>query len=171
MACSTEESDMAEHNDPPEEGATPASHGPGDPPAPEPPAGPGDRSAVHAHEGAIPQGETLDQGPPRTGRWSGRVRRWSGNGSVRMGAVTLVAGLIGGLVGGGIVAAFNGGGHDERTVPVRVERGMPGGPGFRGPRYYYEQPPYGWMGPNRPVYPRPAVPPTPAPTPSPKSTG
>jgi hypothetical protein len=81
-----------------------------------------------------------------------------------MGALAIVAGLVGGLVGGGIVAAFSGDGHD-RAVPVRFERGAPG---FRAPRY--------WEQPNRvPQFrrgiPQPAQPAPPTSAPAPQPTG
>jgi hypothetical protein len=168
-ACSTEESDMAEHNehDSSAEGATPE---PAEAPSPASGQGPGDRSATHAYEGAAPhpQAETLSTGAPTGGRWSGRFRHWSASGTVRMGAVALVAGLVGGLVGGGIVAAFSDDGHDH-AVPVRFERGMQRGgpPGFYGPRYYRGQPPNGrWNPPNAPGVPQPNPPATPVPAPT-----
>jgi hypothetical protein len=111
------------------------------------------------------QTERLESHPaPRPSRW----RRWSSNGSVRAGGLTLVAGLVGGLVGGGVVALADHG-HDDRTGPVRISRGADG-PGFRGPGRWY--PPYGGYAPNRriPLPNRPDLPnqpPTPAPTPTP----
>jgi hypothetical protein len=156
---------MAEHN---EHESSPE----GAAPEPQPPqaaaGGPGDRSATHAYEGAAPhpQAETLSTAaaPAGGGRWSGRFRRWSADGTVRMGAVTLIAGLVGGLVGGGIVAAFSDDGHD-RAVPARFERGVQrdGPPGFYGPRYRGQPPNGRWM-PNR--VPQPNPPATPAPTPT-----
>ena len=52
-----------------------------------------------------------------------------------------MAGLVGGLVGGGIVAAFSDDGGHDRSGPVRFQRQVPGGaPGFRGPRYWGQVP-------------------------------
>jgi hypothetical protein len=135
----------------------------------------------HPADGAPPPGEQTSQPPPATGegdvigtaphasapeRPPSRYRRWSANAGVRMGAVAIVAGLVGGLVGGGIVAAFSGDGHD-RVQPVRFERGMPrGGPGFGGPRYLI---PRGqWQRRDRPQ--TPPTPPAPV-TPSPRVSG
>jgi hypothetical protein len=86
-----------------------------------------------------------------------------------MGVVAIVAGLIGGLVGGGVVAAFSDDGHD-RPGPARFERGVP--PGFRG--YYGRRPNGRWAPPNRRNMPwpgRPGASGRPAPEPSPKTTG
>jgi hypothetical protein len=135
----------------------------GTPPA-EPGAAPNPGHSAAAPEGGptVPVRSGADVPPPRG---PGRVRRWSASPPARMGAITLVAGLIGGLVGGGIVAAFsdNGGGHGVR--PTRVERMIPyGGPGF-GPRYWGPPPGDGWGYPKRPGMP------TAPPMPSPKTTG
>ncbi|MFB9833517.1 hypothetical protein [Actinoallomurus acaciae] len=175
---------MAEHDEhDPRESATPA----GEPsaPRPEPPAEPAGGGqappppAAPAPGAPPPQGgaqtEFLEsgrtpppyaEGPPNgPSRW----RRWSSNGSVRAGALTLVAGLIGGLVGGGIVAAFN---HDHGPDrPSQVRRFGPGemgrgfGPGMRG-----WAPPNGGWGQNHRM-PQPNQPGTPAPAPSPTSSG
>lgn len=145
---------MAEHDEhPPVEGAVPASHEASEPP----PADPAPRPA--ASEGPPPHAETLNYGaPPRDSRY----RRWAANGSVRVGAVAIVAGLVGGLVGGGIVAAFSDGGGHDRSGPVRFQREMPGGgPGFRGPRYW-GQFPNGRGFPDRGL-PQPTTPGTPTP--------
>jgi hypothetical protein len=154
---------MSEHDEhPPAEGAVPVSRESG-----EPPADPAARPAPPVSGGPPPRGETLEYGAaPRESRF----RRWSGNGAVRAGALAIVAGLVGGLVGGGIVAAFDGGdGHDDRSGPVRIQRQLPGGaPGFRGPRYWGQQGPNGRGFPNRRI-PQPATPATP--TPSPKTSG
>lgn len=89
-----------------------------------------------------------------------RFRRWSANASVRTGTVAVVAGLVGGLVGGGVVAAFSDDGH---VRPVRFEREMPrGGPGFRMPPYYRR--PFGRRMPPRQG--RPQTPPAPTPSPT-----
>jgi hypothetical protein len=87
-----------------------------------------------------------------------------------MGALAIVAGLVGGLVGGGIVAAFNDDGHD-RKGPVFFQRGMQrGGPGFRVPRYQGQQP--NRMPQFRRGIPQPNQPAQPAtPTPSPTTSG
>lgn len=140
---------MSEHSEHPAEGSTP----PGEPVHPASPA-PAEGDVI----GTAPHASAAERPPSR-------FRRWSANASVRMGAVAIVAGLVGGLVGGGIVAAFSDDGHD-RVQPMRFERGMPrGGPGFRVPPYYGG--PYGrWM-PRQQG--QPAIPPTPAP--SPKATG
>jgi hypothetical protein len=144
---------MAEHEEP-AEGAVPASHEASEPPPAARPA---------ASEGPPPRAETLDYGaPPRDSRF----RRWSAHGSVRVGAVAIVAGLVGGLVGGGIVAAFSDGGGHDRSGPVRFKREMPGGaPGFRGPRYWGQLP-------NGRGFPDPRLPqPTMPGTPTPKASG
>lgn len=182
---------MAEHDEhDPREGATPAGEpsaarpeppaapagGGQAPPPPDPPVAPappgpgapppqGGAQAEFLESGRTPPPYVEGAAPPPSGpsRW----RRWSSNGSVRAGALTLVAGLIGGLVGGGIVAAFN---HDhgpDRLVQVR--RFGPGemGRGFgQGPRDW--APPNGGWGQNRRV-PQPNQPG--APVPSPKSSG
>jgi hypothetical protein len=151
---------MAEHNehDSSPEGAAPESR-----PPQTAAGGPGDRSATHAYEGAAPhpQAETLSTAAPAGG---GRFRRWSANGTVRMGAVTLIAGLVGGLVGGGIVAAFSDDGHD-RAVPVRLERPAPWG-GFTGPRYRGQPPNGRRIMPDQPAPIPPGTPVQPTPTPS-----
>jgi hypothetical protein len=142
---------MSEHSEHPAEGTPP----------------PGERTSP-AHP-APAEGDVIGTAPhgPAPARPPSRFRHWSANASVRMGAVAVVAGLIGGLVGGGIVAAFSDDGHD-RVKPMRFERGGPrGGPGFRVPPYYWG--PYGRMVPPRQV--QPTTPPTTAPTPSPKATG
>lgn len=103
-------------------------------------------------------------GPPAPARERGpsRFRRWSANASARTGAVALVAGLVGGLAGGGVVAAFSDDGHDQGQK-VRFERGMPRGfPEFRGPRHWAPR------GPGNAPYQQP---PQPVPTPSPRTTG
>jgi hypothetical protein len=115
------------------------------------------------------EGDVIGTAPPAGGppapAGPSRFRRWSGNASVRTGAVALVAGLVGGLAGGGIVAAFSDDGHDH-AQPVRFERGMPPGfPEFRGPRYWAPR------GPGNAPYPRPPQAPQQAPTPSPRATG
>jgi hypothetical protein len=70
--------------------------------------------------------------------------------------------LVGGLAGGGIVAAFSDDGHDHAR-PVRFERDMPRGfPGFRGPHH---------RAPRGPAHAPYREPPQPAPTPTPKATG
>jgi hypothetical protein len=82
-----------------------------------------------------------------------------------------VAGLVGGLVGGGIVAAFSDDGGHERSGPVRFERQMPGGaPGFRGPRYWGELP-NGRGFPDRGFPDRRFPQPTTPVTPTPKASG
>jgi hypothetical protein len=153
---------MSEHSERPAEGTPPPGER-GTPPSeartapPPPPSGEGDviGTAPAAAGPYTPAGER----PPS------RFRRWSANASVRTGAVALVAGLVGGLAGGGIVAAFSGDDHDH-VRPVRVERGMPrGGPGFHGPRHW------GPGGPQFRQFRQPAQPPQPAPTPSPRTTG
>jgi hypothetical protein len=164
---------MAEHDEhPPAGGAVPASRGSGEAEPPAAEADPATRPA--ASESPPPHAETLDQGaPPRGGGWSGRARRWSGSGAVRLGAVAIAAGLVGGLVGGGIVAAFSDDDGPDRAVPMRFERHMQrGGPGWGGPRYWGGQPPYGWMDPRGVPQPgRPGVPVQPAPVPSPTASG
>lgn len=153
---------MAEHDEhPPEQGAAPRT--PADRPVAEPPhTEPSHAEPPHAEP---PHAETLAYGPPPR---EGRVRRWARNGSVRMGAVTLVAGLVGGLVGGGIVAAFSDDGHDGGG-PVRFDRRLPrGGPEFG--RRYWGPPGGGFQGRRFPQQPPPQQPP-PTPVPSPKATG
>jgi hypothetical protein len=168
---------MAEHEEHPAEG-TP--RGPDETPAGEAPPAAG-APAAHPHEGAPPPPPppggtapyaTTAPAPPAPAP-PGRFSRWSANAGVRMGAVAIVAGLVGGLVGGGIVAAFNGDGHDH-AVPVRFAPGMQrGGPGFGAPGYWGQQPNRvpqfrrGIPQPNQPVQPATPVPPTP----SPKSSG
>jgi hypothetical protein len=154
---------MAEHDEhPPAEGARPSAETPAA-------AEPATRPA--ASEGPPPPAETITRGSSARGD---RFRRWSRNGAVRLGATAIVAGLIGGLVGGGIVAAFSDdGGHDRYGGPVMFQRNMPGGPpGFRAPRYW-GQPPYGRSGPNGRRLPQqqPTPPAQPTPVPSPKATG
>lgn len=138
----------------------------------------------HPSEGAAapsgPTGPAGDAFPPAEGPppppkpRDGRFRRWSSGAPARMGAVALAAGLIGGLVGGGIVALFSGDGHDDRSMPVRFERGMPrGGQGFGGPRFYDPRGQWGRPYPRlpfQPPKPQPTAPVTPAP-PTPKATG
>ncbi|GAB2862590.1 hypothetical protein GCM10027176_75620 [Actinoallomurus bryophytorum] len=161
---------MAEHEEHPAEG-TP--RGPDETPAGEAPpaAGP---PAAHAHEGAPPPPPPGGTTPYATAAPAqpGRFRRWSAHAGVRMGAVAVVAGLVGGLVGGGIVAAFSDGGHDH-SGPAVFQRQMRGAPGFRAPGYWGQQPNRmpqfrrGMPQPNQPVQPATPVPPTP----SPKSSG
>ena len=179
---------MAENEEHPAEGAAPAPRGPGETPAAETPAGAapaaeappaaGPPPAAHSHEGAPPPppppGGTAPYATPAPAG-PGRFRRWSANAGVRMGALAIVAGLVGGLVGGGIVAAFNGDGHDHEG-PVLFQREMRGAPGFRAPGYWGQQPNRvpqfgrGLPQPNQPD--QPVQPPTPVPpTPSPKSSG
>jgi hypothetical protein len=160
---------MAEHEEHPAEGTTPE-RGEEAPPAPaaeQPPA-----AAAHPHEGATPPpaGTTPYATAAPAPAAPGRFRRWSANAGLRMGAVAVVAGLVGGLVGGGIVAAFSDDGHD-RSGPVRLMPGMQrGGPNFRVPRYYGQQP--NRMPQFRRGVPQPGQPATPAPpAPSPKSSG
>jgi hypothetical protein len=152
---------MAEHdeNDP---AATP----PREPRPPAAAAGPGD--ATHANEGAAPP-PRVEQPAQAVPAGPGRARRWSGSGTVRMAAVTLAAGLVGGLVGGGIVAAFDHDDGPDRTVHMRFQPGMRGdvGPGFRGPRYWGRPPDGGWFVPKGPGAPAPTAPATP----TPKSSG
>ena len=164
---------MAENEERPAENTAP--RGPGDTPAAAgeaPPAA--GQPAAHPHEGAPPPppGGTAPSATPAPAE-PGRFRRWSANAGVRMGAVAIVAGLVGGLVGGGIVAAFSDDGHDH-TGPVFFQRGMQrGAPGFLVPRYRGRQPDRvpqfrrGIPQPNQPVQPATPVPPTP----SPKTSG
>jgi hypothetical protein len=162
---------MAEHEEHPAEGTTP--RGPGDiPAAGEAPPAPA-QPAAHPHEGAPPPppGGTAPYATPAPAQ-PGRFRRWSANAGVRMGAVAVVAGLVGGLVGGGIVAAFDDDGHDHGPV-VFQRKMMRGGPNFRAPRNWGQQPGRvpqfrrGIPQPNQPVQPATPVPPTP----SPKASG
>ena len=152
---------MSEHSEHPAEGAPPPAPGTQPPAASTQPSAPGTQPPA-------PEGDVIGTAPPAYAgeRPPSRWRRWSANAGVRMEAVAIVAGLIGGLVGGGIVAAFDDDGGDH-VMPMRVERGVPyGGPGFRGPRYWmpYGGPPGRQNPPNR----QPAQP---VPTPSPKTTG
>ncbi|MGI5230723.1 hypothetical protein [Actinoallomurus sp. CA-142502] len=175
---------MAEQDErDPREGATPAGESPAarpEPPAPPagggqtpPPPGPG---APPPHGGA--QAEFLESGrtappyvegaaPPRESRW----HRWSSNGTARAGALTLVAGLIGGLVGGGIVAAFNDDHGSDHTVRLIQRDGRDFGFGRRG----FVPPNGGWgqyrrmPQPNQPQQPDQSG--APVPVPSPKASG
>jgi hypothetical protein len=106
-------------------------------------------------------GEVL-HGPGRSGGGPGRMRRWATSGAGQIGIAALVAGVIGGLIGGGIVAAFT---HDDHDGPrqVRIERAVPfggNGPGMR-QRYWGRPPGNGWIRPDRPGM--PTTPPTPTP--------
>ncbi|WP_329239313.1 hypothetical protein OG417_37410 [Actinoallomurus sp. NBC_01490] len=144
---------------PPDRPVAPAPPGPGAPP----PQGGAQTDFLESGRTAPPYVEGAAP-PPGPGRW----RRWSSNGSVRAGALTLVAGLVGGLVGGGIVAAFDDDHGHDRSVQVRFGPGGIMGRGYgHAPRDW--APPNGW-GPNRRV-PQPGQPATPAPVPSPKSSG
>lgn len=165
---------MAEHEEQPAEGATP--RGPGDTPAAAGEAPPAAGQPAAQHEGAPPPpppppGGTATYAAPAPAG-PGRFRRWSANAGVRMGTVAVVAGLVGGLVGGGIVAAFSDHGHDRKS-PVFFQRDMRGAPGFRAPGFRGQQPNRipqfrrGIPQPNQPVQPATPVPPTP----SPKASG
>jgi hypothetical protein len=152
----TEESGMAESNE--REGAAPGERPPA---SAESPAADGEQ-AEFLESGRTPP--PYSEGPPRPSRW----RRWSSNGTVRAGGLTLVAGLVGGLVGGGIVAAFDDDHGDERSGPVRFDRSMHGVPGFRAP-HGWAPPDGGGFGPHHrmPMRDWPGAPvPTPTPTPS-----
>lgn len=87
-------------------------------PAEEPPVG-------HPGGAAPPRTEYLDTEPPR----GGRFRRWARSSPAQFVAVGLLAGLVGGLAGGGIVAAVDGRGG--RAQLIRVRDGGPPFPGFR----------------------------------------
>ncbi|MDN3352349.1 hypothetical protein [Actinomadura sp. DC4] len=153
---------MAEHDEqPPAESGAPASHGGTPEPTPA------------TRETTPPQRETIEHGaPPREDRGPGRFRRLSASGTARVGAVAIAAGLIGGLVGGGVVALFDHDGGHDRSGPVRFQRGFPqGAPGFRGGPYsQFRQ---GQQGrPGRGLPPQQLNPPTmPTPAPSPTASG
>jgi hypothetical protein len=131
--------------------AEPASQGPGEGAAP----------AAASHPAAGEAGARPAESPPPAAASPGRFRRWSAGRPLQFVVVGLLAGLAGGLVGGGVVAAFGDDGHRHGRY-VRIERGGPwGGDRFR-PRYW-GPPPGGQWGPP-PVEPG-------NPAPSPQATG
>lgn len=151
--------------------ANPAAGAPPDEPAAGGALPPDQPRPATEHRQALPP----PSGPPAGPSSPGRFRRWSGRRPVQLVAVGLLTGLIGGVAGGAIVAAFDDDGGGQKAY-VRPNGTLGRGYGFRAP--YPGLPPGGrWAPPRihrmpmRPSYPSSTPAPLPSLRPAPTPSG